>query len=118
MVLERVNAPAGFERNAIAPLTCLQERAVNIGAMGHAIRLPEPLHERIAERDICNQLAGQRVAHFLGRGSMGVGKDRVLNPTFSRTGKIFGPSWMPAPTSRNSGACSKTLTAKPWWASA
>jgi len=91
MVLERVNAPAGFERNAIAPLTCLQERAVNIGAMGHAIRLPEPLHERIAERDICNQLAGQRVAHFLGRGSMGVGKDRVLQPDFLQNPENIRP---------------------------
>src|SRR5262249_4799163 len=91
MILERIHAPAGFKSNEIALLTRLQERAVNIGAMGHAVRLTELFQERIAERDICNQLASQRVAHFLGWGAMGVGENRVLQPDFLQNPENIRP---------------------------
>src|SRR5262245_65935597 len=92
MVLERIHAPAGFESNEIAALTCLQKRRVDIRAMGHAIRLPEPVHERIAQRDNCNQLAGQRVAHFLGRGSVSVGEPRVLQSDLLQNAENIRPT--------------------------
>src|SRR5262245_35111651 len=91
MVLERIHAPTGFESNEIAALTCLQKCGVDIRAMGHTLRLPEPFQERVAERDICNQFAGQRVAHFLGRGLMGVGEDRVLQPDFLQNPENIRP---------------------------
>src|SRR5262245_29287162 len=90
MILEGVHTATRFERDKITALTRLEERGVNIGAMGHAIRLPELFHERFAERDIGNQLAGQRVTHFLGGGAMGVGEDGILQPDFLENAKDIG----------------------------
>ena len=44
VVLESVDAPAGFERDQVAALTGFQERAVDVGAMGNAVWLTEALH--------------------------------------------------------------------------
>jgi hypothetical protein len=91
MVLERIHTTAGFQRNEIAALRGLEERGVNVGAVRYSVRLPELLHERITKRDIGNQLARQSVAHFLGGGTMGIGKDRVLQPNLLQNPKNIRP---------------------------
>ena len=46
--------------------------------MGDRVGLAEALDEGVAERDVGDQLAGQRVAHFLRRRAVGVGQHGVL----------------------------------------
>ena len=51
---------------------------MDVGAVGDRVRLAEALGEFGAERDMGDQLAGERVAHFLRRRAVGVGEHGVL----------------------------------------
>jgi hypothetical protein len=52
---------------------------MDVGAVGDGIGLAaEALGEGLVERDAGDQLAGERVAHFLRRRDMGVGEDGIL----------------------------------------
>ena len=68
----------------------LQERAVDVGAVGHRVGLAEALHERGVERDMGDQLAGERIAHFLRRRHMGIGQHRVLEPDLVQRAEDIG----------------------------
>src|SRR5262249_16540141 len=59
--------------------------------MGDGVRLAEPFGEGLAKRNMGDQLAGKRVAHFLRWRAMGIGKDRVLKPDFFQDAKDIGP---------------------------
>ena len=91
VVLVAVDAPAVFQRDQIAALAGLQEHAVNVGAMGDAVRLAEALHELGVERHIGNQITGQRVAHFLRRRAMCVGQHGVLEADFLQDAENIRP---------------------------
>ena len=91
VILEIIDAPAGFQRDQVAALAGLQEHAVDVGAVGDAVRLAETLHEFGIERHIGNEVAGQRVAHFLRRRAMGVGQHGVLEADFLQHAENIGP---------------------------
>ena len=78
VILVAVDLAVVFQRDQVAALAGLQKRRVDVGAMGDGVRLAEALDEFGAERNIGDQLAGQRVAHFLRRRAMGVGEHGVL----------------------------------------
>src|SRR5262249_40671360 len=90
MILEIIHATTGFQRDQIAALACFQERTVNICAVSDAVRLAESFQKCIAKRNICNQLTGKRVAHFLGRRPMRIGQHRVLESHFFQYAKNIG----------------------------
>ena len=64
LVDEVLHLAVGLQRDQIVALAGLEIDAVDVGAMGHRIGLPEALDERLAERDVGDQLAGERVAHL------------------------------------------------------
>ena len=88
-----------------------EKHPVNVGAMGDRVGLANG-RTFLAERDAGDQPAGDRVAHFLrgGPASANIGSVQADRPSAR---KMLGPSWMPAPSSRNSGACSSTRTGNP-----
>ena len=51
---------------------------MDVGAVGNRVRLAEALGKFVPKRNIGDQLAGERVAHFLRRRAVGVGEDRLL----------------------------------------
>ena len=64
---------------------------MNIGAVGDSIRLvAEALGKLGIERNVGDQIAGQRVAHFLRRRHMGIGEDRLLEPDFLQHAEDIG----------------------------
>ena len=71
-------------------LAGLEKRAVDVGAMGDRIGLAEAFGESVAERNAGDQLAGERVAHFLRRRNVGVGEDRVLEADFLQHAENIG----------------------------
>ena len=82
VILEAIDAPAGFERDQVTALAGLQEYAMNVGAMGNAVRLAKALHELGVERHIGNEITGQRIAHFLRRRPMCVSQYGIFEPNF------------------------------------
>ena len=91
VVLVAIDAPAGFQRDQIAALAGFQERAVDVGAMGDRIRLAEAFDEGAIERNVGDQFAGERVAHFLRRRAVGVGQDGVLEADLLQHAEDIGP---------------------------
>ena len=71
VILEAVDPPAGFQRDQVVALAGVQQDAVDVGAVGNRIGLAEALDEFGTERDAGDQLAGDRVAHFLCRRTVG-----------------------------------------------
>ena len=55
------------------------------------VRLAEALEEVVAERNIGDQIAGQRIAHFLRRRAVGVGQDGILEADFLEHAKNVRP---------------------------
>ena len=49
VILEGVDAPARLQRDQVAALAGFQKGAVDVGAMGHRVRLAEPFEESIAQ---------------------------------------------------------------------
>ena len=79
-ILVVVDVGVGFERDEIVILARLEEGAVDIGPVRHRIRIAECLHHLVAEADIGDQLAGERVPHLQVAGDMRVGEHGVLEP--------------------------------------
>src|SRR5215471_7791100 len=89
-VFEAIDPPAGFQRDEIAPLAGFEERGVDVGTVGDSIGLAESLQERVAERNIGYQLAGEGIAHLLRGRAMGVCEDGVLEADFLQHPKNVG----------------------------
>ena len=90
MILVGVDAPARLQRDQVAALAGLEKGAVDVGAMGHRVRLAELFEESIAQRNIGDEFAGERVAHFLCRWAMRVGQDCILQADFFEHAKDIG----------------------------
>ena len=71
------DTPVVFQRDAIAALAGLQIGRMQIGTVGQRIGLAEPLEIFLAERNLRDQFAGERVAHFLRRRDMRVGQHLI-----------------------------------------
>ena len=108
----------GVEADQIGFPAGVQQHLMQIGAMDERIGMIEFLAESLAERDARDLLAGDRIHH-----DQVVGKDGELADRLGQAERLehpehVGPSWMPAPISLNSGACSISCEAIPLRASA
>src|SRR6185369_4576271 len=90
VILEGVDAAAGFQRDEVAALAGLEESRMDVGAVGHRIRLAEAGHELAFERNARDQLAGEGVAHFLGGRAVRVGEDGVLEADLLQCAEDIG----------------------------
>ena len=92
---------------------------MNIGPMGDRVGLLETAGGT-CRAGCAAPPARERTAHFhpARRKTARVGQHSSLRPIFSTARKILGPSWMPAPISLNSGACSNSPHGNPLQASA
>ena len=91
VVLVVVDAAIVFQRDQIAAAAGLQEHAVDVGAMGNAVRLAEALDEFGVERHVGNEIAGQRIAHFLRRRAVCVGQHGVFEADFLQDAENVRP---------------------------
>ena len=63
---------------------------MDVGAVGDRVRLAEALEELRAERNAGDQLAGERVAHFLRRRTVGIGEHGILEPDLVQRAENVG----------------------------
>ena len=79
-ILVVVDMGVGFERHQIVVLARFEEGAMDVGAVRDRVRIAKRLHHLVAEPDIGDQLAGERVPHLQVAGNMRVGEHGVLEP--------------------------------------
>src|SRR5512139_1559636 len=85
-----IDPAAGLKRDQIAALARLQKGAMDVGAMGHAVRLAKALKEGVTERNIGDQFSGEGVPHFLGRRTVCVRQNGILQPDLFEDAKDVG----------------------------
>src|SRR4029078_10803502 len=90
MIFIGVDTPARLKCDQVAALTCFEKGAVDVGPMGHRIRLAEPFEESITQRDIGDEFAGERVAHLLRWRTVRVGQECIFKPDFFEHAKDIG----------------------------